>query len=67
MTFHKISVVNSRVLWSFKVLCRLSVLLKDDFKISVSFKQIQDFKVVHFSMAKVKKVNIAVALKPITC
>jgi hypothetical protein len=67
MTFQKISVVNSRVLWSFKVLCRLSVLLKDDFKISVSFKQIQDFKVVHFSMAKVKKVNIAVVLKPITC
>jgi hypothetical protein len=34
--------------------------LKDDCKISVSFKQIQNFKVLHFSMAKVIKVNIAV-------
>jgi hypothetical protein len=48
----------------FEVLCRLSVLLsvlsKDDCKILASFEQIQNFKVSHFSMAKVKKVNIAV-------
>ncbi len=38
----------------------LSVLSEDDCKISVSFKLIQNFKVLHFSMVKVKKVNIAV-------
>ncbi len=41
----------------------LSVLSKDGCKISVSFKQIQNFKVSHFSMAKVKKVNNAVTYK----
>jgi hypothetical protein len=64
MTFHEISVVYSRLSWSFEVLCRLSlsllVLSKDDCKILASFKQIQNFKVSHFSMAKVTKVNIAV-------
>jgi hypothetical protein len=53
---------NSRVLQNFKVLCRLSVSLsvhlKDDCKILVAFKQIQNIKVSHFWMAKVKKVNI---------
>ncbi len=47
----------------FQVPCRLSVLLllsKYDCKISVSFKQIQNFKVSHLAMAKVKKVNIEV-------
>jgi hypothetical protein len=34
--------------------------LKDDCKISVSFEQIQNFKVSHFLMAKVQKVTIAV-------
>jgi len=38
----------------------LSVLSKYDYKILVSFEQIQNFKVSHFSMAKVKKVNISV-------
>jgi hypothetical protein len=55
---------NSRLLQSFKVLCRLLVLLlvlsKDDCKILVSFELIQNLKVLYFSMAKVKKVNIAV-------
>ncbi len=31
------------------------VLAKDDCKITISFEQIQNFKVSHFSMAKVKK------------
>jgi hypothetical protein len=48
----------------FCVLCILSVLLlvlsKDDCKISVSFELIQNLKVSHFSIAKVKKVNITV-------
>jgi hypothetical protein len=55
---------NSRLLQSFKELCRLLVLLsvlsKDDFKILVSFELIQNLKVLYFSMAKVKKVNITV-------
>jgi hypothetical protein len=38
----------------------LSVLSKEDYKILVFFELIQNFKVLHFSMAKVKKVNIAV-------
>jgi hypothetical protein len=38
----------------------LSVPSKDDCKILVSFEQIQNFKVSHFSMVKVKTVNIAV-------
>jgi hypothetical protein len=38
----------------------LSVLLKDDCKISVSFKQIRNFEASNLAMAKVKKVNIAV-------
>jgi hypothetical protein len=49
----------SRLLCSFEVLCILSVLLlvlsKDDCKISVSFELIQNLKVSHFSIAKVKK------------
>jgi hypothetical protein len=32
------------------------------FKISVSFEQIQNFKVSNLAMAKVKKINIAVTL-----
>ncbi len=55
---------NARILWNFVVLCwlpvSLSVLSKDDCKISVSFEHIQNFKVLDFLMAKVKKVNIAV-------
>ncbi len=35
--------------------------MKDDYKISVLFKQIQNFKVLKLAMAKVKKVNIAVS------
>ncbi len=54
----------SRFSWSFEVLCRLSVLLtalsKDDCKSLVSFEQIQNFKVLHFLMANVRKVNITV-------
>jgi hypothetical protein len=38
----------------------LSVLLKVDFKTSVSFQQIQIFEVSNLAMAKVKKVNITV-------
>jgi len=38
----------------------LSVLLKDDSKISASFVQIRNFEVLNFAMAKVQKVNIAV-------
>jgi hypothetical protein len=38
----------------------LSVLLKVDFKTSVSFQQIQNFEVSSLAMAKVKKVNITV-------
>ncbi len=34
--------------------------MKDDCKILASFEQIWNFKVLHFLMAKVKKVNIAV-------
>jgi hypothetical protein len=37
---------------------------KDDCKISGSFEQIRNFKVSHFSMAKVIKVNIAVPYQP---
>ncbi len=40
--------------WYFRILS------KDDCKISVSFKQIWNFKVSNLTMAKVKKVNIAV-------
>ncbi len=42
------------------LLVLLSVLLKDDCKISVLFEQIQNFKILNLAMAKVKKVNIAV-------
>jgi hypothetical protein len=40
----------------------LSVLPKVGCKISVSFEQIQNFKVLNLGMAKVKKLNIAVTL-----
>jgi hypothetical protein len=42
------------------LLVLLSLLLKDDCKILVSFEQIRNFEVSNFAMAKVKKVNIAV-------
>jgi len=61
--FTKFQWYNFRLSWNFEVLCWLSVLLsvlsKDDCKISVSFKQIWNFKVSHFLMAKVEKVNTA--------
>ncbi len=38
----------------------LSLPSKDDCKILVTFEQIQNFKILHFLMAKVIKVNIAV-------
>jgi hypothetical protein len=38
--------------------------LKDDFKILVPFKPVQNLKVSHFLAAKVKKVNIAVTYSP---
>jgi hypothetical protein len=42
------------------IIAVLSILSKDDYKISVSIEQIQNFKVSNFGMAKVKKVNITV-------
>jgi hypothetical protein len=70
MTFHKNNDIswnssgnNTRLSWSSKVKCWLSVLLlvlsKDDSKISVSFIQTQNFEVSNLAMAKVQKVNIA--------
>jgi hypothetical protein len=50
-------------LWNCEVLSwlsvSLSVFLKDDCKISVSFEHIQNFEVSKLAMAKVKKVNMA--------
>ncbi len=58
----KFSQYNNLLLFTCDILCclslSLSVLLKVDRKIFISFGLIQNFKVSKLAMAKVKKVNI---------